>query len=87
MQRPNFRRGTLGALTLVLSLMIMASVPCFSQSSFGSLVGNTSDETGAAIPGAKVIATNIATSESRTTTSTSSGDYQLFIPPSGRILG
>ena len=83
MQKPDFRRGTLRAAAFVLSLMMIASVPCFSQSSFGALVGNTSDETGAAIPGAKVIATNIATSESRTTTSTSSGDYQLLSLPPG----
>jgi Carboxypeptidase regulatory-like domain/TonB dependent receptor len=77
MHRPNFLQGTLRITALVFSLILLAS-PCFSQSSLGALVGHTSDETGAAIPGAKVTATNLATSEGRTTLSNGAGDYQFL---------
>jgi hypothetical protein len=43
----------------------------------GAVSGTVLDPTGAAIPGATIVATNNATSVSTTTTSTSAGDYNL----------
>jgi hypothetical protein len=70
-------------LALVGVLSMLSATYSRAQSSFGSLVGNVSDSTGAAIPGAEVTLTNVATSEKRNTTSNATGDYQLLSLPPG----
>jgi hypothetical protein len=75
--RRNLKRlyKVLAVLTIMFTAVIGSSS---AQSSFGSIVGNATDETGASIPQAKVTVTNNATAEVRTTITTSSGDYQVL---------
>ena len=56
-------------------LLAAAAVPRvgYSQVLYGSLTGNVSDPSGAAVPGAKVEAVNDATSTSRQTTTDERG--------------
>ncbi|HWX55685.1 MAG TPA: TonB-dependent receptor [Verrucomicrobiae bacterium] len=62
---------------LVFSLLV-ASISAFAQSSSSAtIVGRVVDPQGAVVANAKVTATNDATGISRTTNTTSSGDYAL----------
>src|SRR4029453_17288119 len=58
---------------LVLSLILVPAVG--AQVLYGSLVGNVTDANGAAIPGAKVDITNVATGGVTTTTTDDRGLY------------
>jgi hypothetical protein len=49
----------------------------------GSILGNVTDTSGAAVPGATVTATNIDTQFSRSTTTDESGQYALRLLPLG----
>jgi hypothetical protein len=64
------RRVLLGFVILVL----FSGLPLLSQT-FGEITGHVSDPSGAAIAGAKVFLTSIATNAMRTTVTTDSGDY------------
>jgi hypothetical protein len=55
-------------------LVPLFAIPLFAQT-FGEVTGHISDPSGAAVPGAKISLTNIATNAERTTESTASGDY------------
>jgi hypothetical protein len=48
-----------------------------AQTTFGSIVGNVTDSSGAAIPSTQVVLTNLATNEKRTETTNSDGFYQF----------
>ncbi len=64
----------------LLSLFVLvccASVPLFGQGAVGTLNGTILDTTGAVIPGATVVATNVGTSVESATSSTSAGAYTL----------
>jgi hypothetical protein len=52
---------------------------CFATGATGSLVGNVTDTTGAVIVGATVTATNQATGISRSTITSSTGDFDIVI--------
>jgi hypothetical protein len=49
-----------------------------AQTSFGSIVGTVTDSSGASIPGASLTLTNIGTSERRTATARTGGNYQFL---------
>jgi Carboxypeptidase regulatory-like domain len=67
------------ALSLLLSI---CSATMFAQNATTSLRGIVTDPSGAVVPGAKVTLLNSATGETFTTTSKSSGEYQLpQLPP------
>jgi len=68
------------ALT-VISLAV--SLPVEAQTFRGSLVGTVLDQSGAAVPGAPVVATNDATGVTRSTTSDASGNYNIPELPIG----
>ena len=51
----------------------------FASGATGSLVGNISDATGAVIAGATVSATNLSTGISRSTVTSSTGDYDIVL--------
>jgi hypothetical protein len=55
----------------------LAALPVFSQTTFGTIIGNITDPTGAAVPDTEVTLTNISTSEKRTATTNSDGLYQF----------
>jgi len=66
----------------IICLVVAAGV-VWGQGSVGTLNGTILDTTGAVIPGATVVATDIATGVESNTTSTSSGAYTLPYLPSG----
>jgi hypothetical protein len=59
------------------ALLIVASVSAHAQVLYGTLLGRVSDTTGAAVAGATLVATDIATNSSKTTTADGSGDYRF----------
>jgi len=60
--------------TLLLTLF---SNPALAQNDVGSIVGFVTDQSGAAVPGATVVATNEGTGEKRTVSTDSVGHYAL----------
>jgi carboxypeptidase family protein/TonB-dependent receptor-like protein len=71
-----------GAALVAFSLILAAS-PGLGQTFRGALVGTVLDQTGAAIPGAKVTAKNPATGLARTTVTDDSGDFNIPELPIG----
>jgi hypothetical protein len=71
-------RRSLVAFAVCLLLPVIG----FAQSSTGSISGTIVDDSGSALPGVTVTATNAATSASRTTVTNGSGYYQLALLPS-----
>ncbi|HEX5229622.1 MAG TPA: carboxypeptidase regulatory-like domain-containing protein [Bryobacteraceae bacterium] len=67
---------------LLFSLFFLASL-AFSQDATGKIAGNITDATGARIPGAKVVVTNLATQISKEATSDDEGFYQVLQLPIG----
>jgi len=58
-----------------LLVVLCTALPLLSQTSQGRILGTVVDQTGAVVPGAKVIVTNVGTNISRELTTTSAGDY------------
>lgn len=63
-------------LACPLTLAIAAPI-AFGQTITGSVNGTVTDASGAALPGAKVTATNVQTNVSNTTQTSSSGIYNI----------
>ncbi len=60
---------------------LLTALAAFAQTS-GTISGMISDESGARVPGARIVAANAATGEKRETASTANGQYVLpFLPP------
>lgn len=71
-------RGTCAsALGLVLMTLGLAGLLEAQQANLGSLTGAVTDSTGGVVPGAKVVATNVATTSIQQTSTTSSGSYTI----------
>jgi hypothetical protein len=70
------------AVGLFLALFVCATV--FAQGERGALNGIITDQNGAVIPGAEVVATNIETNVETKTTTTDAGVYRLPYLPSGK---
>ncbi|HKO58307.1 MAG TPA: TonB-dependent receptor [Thermoanaerobaculia bacterium] len=68
---------------LLLLLSFVVATAAFAQSSSGSLTGHVTDETGAALPGVSVTATNDATGFNRTVVTESDGTYRFGSLPPG----
>ena len=68
---------------MCLLIWSWASVPVVAQTVNVTIQGRVYDSTGAAIPQAAVSAVNAATGFSRSTTATSTGDYQIASLPVG----
>jgi len=66
-------------LLFLLLLVALAPLPAFAQSSNGTISGTITDDTGAALPGVSVTATNVATSVTRTVVTNATGHYDT--PP------
>jgi outer membrane receptor protein involved in Fe transport len=73
---------TLGRVFVAL-LLTLATVPAFAQITSGHITGQVTDQQGAAVPGASVVATNTATGFVRETVSDGSGGYRLAALPVG----
>jgi outer membrane receptor protein involved in Fe transport len=71
----------------LLFVCLLVPFAAFAQSSTGSISGTVSDDSGGALPGVTVTATNSATSATRTTVSNAAGAYQLalLIPGTYRV--
>jgi Carboxypeptidase regulatory-like domain/TonB-dependent Receptor Plug Domain len=72
------------ATLVCLSALFICVSPALPQSATtGALQGTVTDPSGAVITGATVTATNLATGQSRDTTTDSSGSYKLSLLPPG----
>src|SRR6266550_1754150 len=71
---PPLLRGCIVSLLLA----VLAAPPAAGQTFFGSIVGNVTDDSGASVPGAKVVLTNTGTNEARAVESGQSGNYQFL---------
>ena len=71
------------SLCLLLSVLFVATLVSFAQSTRGELTGTITDALGAVIPGATVLAVNQATGSRSQTVSTSSGAYRFSELPVG----
>ncbi len=66
----------------LFALVLMSAGLVYAQSQNGSISGVVTDESGAVVPGAQVVVTNVATGAKRTTVSTSAGAYTVQqLPP------
>src|SRR5215470_16577343 len=74
-----FRRKSL----LIIGLCLLVTLPAVAQVSTGEIEGTITDSSGAAIPNAKVTATNAATNTvvRETITSPDGGYTMTFLPP------
>jgi hypothetical protein len=59
----------------VLCLLMLATVPAFSQSTAGRILGNVTDSSGAGVAGAAVVITDIQRGTTRAVATDASGDY------------
>ena len=71
----------------ILSALLLAALSTsglmFAQTSLGTIVGNVTDESGAAIPAVSIKVINEATAAERTATSNNVGTYTIPALPSG----
>jgi len=65
------------AFSSLLSLLLLLSIPALAQTFRGSINGTITDSTGAVVPGAKITATDIATSAVRETISSGAGEFSF----------
>ena len=66
----------LSSVRFVFATMLVAAL-CFGQTQTARLVGTVHDSTGAVVPNAKVVATNMATKVQTEATTNTTGDYVL----------
>ena len=67
----------------VMFCLFLVSLPAFAQSDRGTMTGTVLDTTGAVIPGASIVATNVETGARYQTVSTETGNYTLAQMPAG----
>ena len=72
-----FKRSPRWCFWSLFAILLLASKPNFAQTTFGSIVGNVNDPSGAPIAEAKVTLTNAGTSEKRPATTSPAGLYQF----------
>ncbi len=65
-------------------LLILAGRPVNAQMTHGTILGNVTDPSNAAVPGATVTATNVETGFVRTVTTNEIGDFEMINMPIGR---
>jgi hypothetical protein len=70
-------------LVLAILLLMVFSAPSGAQTASGTISGFVDDPSGALIPGAKVILTNKATQDKRSTASNSAGFFNFTAVPPG----
>ena len=77
------RVRSLSLLAAVVAFLLAAPVT-YAQTTFGSIVGNVTDPSGAAVGNTEVTLTNLGTNEKRTDTTSSDGLYQFVNLPPGQ---
>jgi hypothetical protein len=70
--------------TAILSLFLLSSLPAIAQVS-ASISGRVTDQSGAVVAGATIIAKGLDTGVSRTTTTDQAGRYELIALPIGQF--
>ncbi|HZY61865.1 MAG TPA: carboxypeptidase regulatory-like domain-containing protein [Edaphobacter sp.] len=70
-----------GVVCTALAALCFCSTPLFAQTATGSITGTVEDISGNVVVGAGVTLTNVATNETRNTTTNSSGYYSLTLLP------
>lgn len=73
----------LGRTAAAAICTVLLAQPLHAQVATGTILGNVTDSSGAAVPGATVTATNVDTQFSRDTISDESGQYALRLLPLG----
>jgi hypothetical protein len=74
----NFRRAScLSMLTVLAIWAVLAAFPAAAQTTFGSILGTVTDQTGAALSGTTVTLTNVGTADHRTVQTDNNGSYQF----------
>jgi Carboxypeptidase regulatory-like domain/TonB dependent receptor len=68
---------------LLLTMLFLMSSAAFCQLTTADILGAVTDSTGAVVPNAAVVLTNIGTNEKRTATTNSSGEYSFNLLPVG----
>src|ERR687895_543045 len=74
-------KGLARVAAVICALLVAA--PLHAQVATGTILGNVTDSTGGAVPGATVTATNVDTQFTRDTTTDESGQYALRLLPLG----
>src|ERR1041385_1638962 len=69
--------------TVLFVFAVCVAAPLLAQGPVGTLNGTVKDPAGSIVPGATVVATNMATHVETTTTTTSTGTYTLPYLPAG----
>jgi Carboxypeptidase regulatory-like domain/TonB dependent receptor len=73
-------------VTIGLVFALLSSVSVFAQTGAASLTGIVTDQSGAAVPGASVVATNQATNVEYTAVSNEAGNYTVTSLPVGNYI-
>ena len=74
-------RARVGLAFLLSATFVLFSLPAVSQT-LGEVTGRVTDVSSAAVPGAVITLTNVATNAARSTISTEAGDYTFpSVPP------
>src|SRR5258705_8729401 len=68
---------------LLLALLILLSSAAHAQLTTADILGTVTDVTGAVVPNATIVLTNLGTNDQRTATSNGSGDYNFTLLPVG----
>jgi hypothetical protein len=68
----------------VAALLVCSMRPAFAQLTTADILGTVTDPTGAAVPNATIVVTNVDTRTGRTVTSNASGEYDVTLLPVGR---
>jgi Carboxypeptidase regulatory-like domain len=76
-RNPFFRQLLRHALPCLLLIVSLLPLKIVAQSTFGSIVGTVKDSSGAVIPGATVMLTNVGTAAQRTVVTDQHGDFSL----------
>lgn len=72
------------AIAVILFFNVAASITSYAQTATATLVGRTTDEAEAALPGVKITVTQTATGQTRTVVSDDSGNYVFLLLPAGK---
>jgi Carboxypeptidase regulatory-like domain len=76
-------RSTCWTAAIAFACALIWSAPLHAQIATGTILGNVKDNSGAAVPGASVTATNLGTQASRTGVTDAEGQYSLVLLPVG----
>jgi hypothetical protein len=81
--QPNSFKSLAWVCLFFLGFSALLTVQAKAQTLYGSVVGTVTDNTGAAVPGANVVITDVHTNDARMVTSDSAGVYTVSTVPPG----